>query len=247
MHEVIIERPRYAHWRRYPRQRTRNATRCRDDRGGIDDTSPLREPMGGFYREKSLSDNLAPLRRFLRARVGQPWSKVWSEISAQLSVTSAIKKHVMDHLREYVVERVREDDEGRFWGPDRFGRPSPPSRFFVHPRTGLLAEAPRYPRKRASRARIRRPDVRVLSPTRQLRRLRGIWYEVVIAELPFKTGPGSVAFVRDAIAKIDPRDARGQYENESVRDLWYERRYAQSLRQLSKRELRRYFEVASPR
>lgn len=240
MHEVIIERPRWAHSRRYPRRWARNAVRARGPESG-DDMLPSREPMGGFYAEKSLSDNLAPLLRYLRANVGRPWSKVWSEIAAQLSATSAIKKHVMDHVRQFVVVKVHEDEEGRFWGPDSWGRPSMPWRFFVHPRSGALAEMPRRPRKRAAIARLPRPDVKVLSPTLQLRRVRGIWYAVTIADLPWRHGPGAVAVVRDAIAKVDPRDAHWAREHENVRDLWDSRRYAESIRQLSKRELRLHF------
>lgn len=257
MHEIIIERPRWGHTRGYPRRRVRNMVRARESeceresgpgrrggrggRGGDDDL-PLREPMGGFYAEKNPSDNLAPLERYLRSNVGRPWRKVRSEIAAQLSATSAIQKHVMDHLREYVVERVWQDAEGKLWGPDRYGRPSMPWRFFVHPRTGALAEMPRRPRKRTSVARLARarPDVRILSPNLQLRRVRGIWYAVTIATLPLKHGPDAVAFVRDAIAKVDPREAHWAREHASVRDLWDEQRYARSIRQLSKREIREH-------
>ncbi|MBX3227638.1 MAG: hypothetical protein KIT84_14885 [Labilithrix sp.] len=237
MDEVIIERPRWGHWLRYPRTRVRNRTRARE---GGEETFPLREPMGGFYAAKSLSDNLAPLERYLRSQVGRPWAKVRSEIAAQLSVTSALQKHVLDHLKQYVVERVYEDDAGRLRGADRFGRPVVPWRFFVHPRSGALAEMPPRPRTKASRARVRRPDVRVLGPDRELRRVRGIWYEVEIAALPFRHGPDAVPFVRDAIAKLDPRRLDYDARDESMRDLWDENRYARSIRQLSKREIRRW-------
>ena len=107
MYEVIIERPRHGHWRGYPRQWMRNRQRAREP----DVDLPVREPMGA-YRDKSLNENLAPLVRFLRSRVGKPWAKVRSEITARLSVGSAVQKHVMDHVKEYVTERVWSDGAG---------------------------------------------------------------------------------------------------------------------------------------
>lgn len=235
MHEVIIERPRWAHQLGYPRTFVRNRTRARED-----DALPLREAMGRFYGEKSLSENLAPLRRYLRSQVGRPWSKVRSEIAQQISATSAVKKHVMDHLSEYVVERVEEDAQGRVWGADRYGRPSQPRWFYVHPRSGALEAVEKEPRKQKSRARVARPDVRVLSKTLQLRRVRGIWYEVVIAELPawLRSPPPPV---RDALAKVNPRECKDEETRLMMQDLWRSGRYAKSARQLSKREIVQVF------
>ena len=133
MSNVLVERPRWAHAARYPRAHMRN-------RAGAD--PPARERMSG-YGDKQLNENLAPLRRFLRSRVGRPWRKVHAEIAAQLSVTSAVQKHVLDHLREYVVTSTYVQD-GVIWGPDRWGRPGPVSlhhrrvTFFVDPRSALL-------------------------------------------------------------------------------------------------------------
>jgi hypothetical protein len=142
MPNVIVERPRWAHAARYPRAHLRS-------RGG--DDPPARERMSG-YGDKQLNENLAPLRRFLRSRVGKPWAKVHSEIAAQLRVTSAVQKHVLDHLREYVITSTFMH-EGAIWGPDRWGRPLPVRlhrtrvTFFVDPRSALLAVVER-PRKK---------------------------------------------------------------------------------------------------
>lgn len=69
---------------------------------GFSDGGPLKLRMGPRSRSKWLSENLAPLRRFLRRRVGQPWNEVHSEICAQIGLHSAVQKHVLDHLRHYV-------------------------------------------------------------------------------------------------------------------------------------------------
>ena len=69
---------------------------------GFSDGGPNKLRMGPRSRSKWLSENLAPLRRFLRRRLGRPWNDVHSEICAQIGVRSAVQKHVLDHLRHYV-------------------------------------------------------------------------------------------------------------------------------------------------
>lgn len=51
---------------------------------------------------KWLNENLAPLRRFLRSHVGQPWDAVYSEICARIAQRSTVQKHVLFHLDQYV-------------------------------------------------------------------------------------------------------------------------------------------------
>jgi hypothetical protein len=240
MHEVIIERPRRGHHtERYPRTRMVNRGLPRNR----EDDPPVRESMGRYYRGKSLNENLAPLVRFLRSNTGRPWSKVRSEMMRYLSVTSAVQKHVMDHVRQYVTETAWQDELGGWVGPDAYGRLLRPH-FFVHPKTGHLLEVPPDCRKRSARMRRLRnnPHVRVLSPTCELRRIHGIWYEVTIAPIPEGHGPLSRTTIRDAVAKVNPS---GWYHHdtglaESMRDHWRERRYAQAIRQLSKREIRHH-------
>jgi hypothetical protein len=203
--------------------------------------------MGGVYRQKSLSDNLAPLERFLRSRVGRSWSSVRSEIAEHLSATSTIKKHVMDHLKDFIAEDCwidEGDDESEKKSRVlslQHGRPAEPWRFYVHPRTGLLCETKRKPRKAKSRARIERPHVKDVSG-RHLRRVRGIWYEVHVAAIPPSWGPQAVTTTRDAIAKVRPSDrgARSAPNAHLVEDLWDKHLYARSIRQLSKREIHEY-------
>jgi hypothetical protein len=223
MFEVIIERPRGgSRHARYPRVRMRRMTadsRC--------------ESMGRGYREKFLNENLAPLRRYLRAQIGRPWTAVRSEISAHLNVGSAVQKHVLDHLSDFVDENVFEREDGlytRRWG--RIGRVRSLGRptLYVDPRTGILRMAPMEPRKAARRKRRRLTHVRVLSPTRQLRRKDGVWYEVTIGS--FVRNQARMPF--DALEKreVSPYE----WSNETVGDLWTALRYVQSARVLTKRE-----------
>lgn len=69
---------------------------------GYADGGPRKLRMGPRTRSKWLSENLAPLRRFLLRRLGRPWNDVHSEICAQIGLRSAVQKHVLDHLRHYV-------------------------------------------------------------------------------------------------------------------------------------------------
>lgn len=101
MYELLIERPRGgAGWgRRWPRVNWR----CLDQTGeGRQDGGPIRQRMKPRSPSKWLSENLAPLCRFLQRRVGRPWNEVHSEICAHIAVRSAVQKHVLDHLWHYV-------------------------------------------------------------------------------------------------------------------------------------------------
>lgn len=239
MHEVIIERPRHAHWASYPRARVQNRWR---------DEGPSREGMGARYGDKHLNENLAPLVRFLRSRVGRPWSKVRSEIAEHLRVSSAVQKHVMDHVKDFVAERVWRDADGRMWGADRYGRPRgivPTTRpeFFVHPKTGLLAMAPIVSRKTKRRGPRNDPTVRALSAKRHLRRVGGAWFDVELAELPLVEVPPfgyrRGVPVWDVVARRTVTAWQLTWNDpEPMAVEWRAGRYAKSMRQLSKKEIR---------
>lgn len=147
MFEVIIERPRGAGWR--------NTTGKRHGERRYWEEAPAWQPVSRGRGGKELNENLAPLRRFLQSRVGRPWNKVRSEMSAVLSPRSAVQKHVFDHLKQMVEENAVLIDGHACYPPSRaywrgaeiraddfFGG------FYVCPRTGLLREGVREPRRR---------------------------------------------------------------------------------------------------
>ncbi|MBL8706768.1 MAG: hypothetical protein JNM30_18085, partial [Rhodospirillales bacterium] len=96
---------------------------------------------------KALNENLAPLIRFLRSRVGKHWTKVYGEISEHLRADNAVQQHVRDHLDDFVAARtslrngeILIHESGRWGGP----RPLRESfcRFYVHPVSGVLHANP---------------------------------------------------------------------------------------------------------
>lgn len=148
MFEVIIERPRGgAGWLK--------GRRHADDVRRRPDEAPLREPMMRGGRTKHLNENLAPLERFLRSRVGRPWNAVHSEMCEHLRQASAVQKHVLDHVKQLVSLHVVMKDGAphlfRGWGPHRELVPLglyDRCRLYVCPKTGILREAPQVRRKR---------------------------------------------------------------------------------------------------
>ena len=161
-------------------------------------------------------------------------------------MTSAVQKHVMDHLKQYVMTSTWMGTDGRVWGAGWHGRPVaivPSYRpdFYVHPKTGLLAEAPTRARK-AKRQSVMPSDplVRRLSTLRQLRRIDGVWFDVELRKLPegdtmWATGP----VVWDVVARCTTRKngAFGYADERPMRIEWRRGYYAYAKRQLSKREI----------
>jgi hypothetical protein len=140
MFEVIIERPRVDCGRGHIKGRRREPRRQQE--------GPLREPMSHGRGTKTLNENLAPLRRFLLSRVGQPWDAVRSEICALLTPRSAVQKHVLDHVKEMVEENAvlidgRAHHAGGFHPHGSLIQPSRWRGFYVCPRTGALRLAER--------------------------------------------------------------------------------------------------------
>ena len=174
MYEVIIERPRGgAGWGRpWPRFDWRAAAVQAIDMAPdpVGDNSapagrhtadggPTKLRMGPRRRSKWLSENLAPLRRFLVRQVGRPWNDVYAEICAQIGLRSAVQKHVLDHLRHYVelhpvfIDNWPHHPQARrhFGGDATSGGYCPLSdyghSFYVCPQTGTLQRVQRRPRR----------------------------------------------------------------------------------------------------
>src|SRR5689334_8741261 len=101
MAKVIVERPRYGGGLKFQRNADRK-WQCLPV-----DERPRAEAIKARWRQskvqpKRLNENLAPLRRFLRSRVGRPWDEVYSEICERINRDSAVQLHIWQHLWDYV-------------------------------------------------------------------------------------------------------------------------------------------------
>jgi len=231
MHELLVERPRWAHRARYPRAFVRNRFAGNEP--------PAREALSrSRYGDKHLSENFAPLVRFLRRNVGRPWARVHSEMAKVLAPTNAVQRHVLVHVADFLAVSVYES-EGRLWaartrrGPEPLVGRTRRDTFYVHPRTKLLCLLPRVPRK-PLRRRPSNANVHELSPTRQLRRVNGVWYELTVAPFPAWPERGRCVDV------LSRRRVRWEtYDlHPDLSDLWESGRYTVAARQLAKREIR---------
>jgi hypothetical protein len=237
MSKVIVERPRLRfplkNGSAYPRGHLKNqwAPNFED--------APRIESMGGTYAKKWLNENLQPLVRFLRSRVGRLWDDVHSEISERISCKSAVQKHVLDHLRGYVQEHPIMVDGVAMRVAYRSQRPfleplvSYGMRFlfFVDPVSRALTLAPIASRKNRNRKNQPDPDRHVISREIELRRINGVWYEITVSTIP-----------KDEVARarcfdvLERRLVLGDRNN----DLWQSDRYAAKKRQLSTDEIVRH-------
>lgn len=260
MHKVIIELPRS-----YSDNPYRHDGRTYRNR----ETTPSRIGMkAGYYRTKWLSDNLGPLIAFLEKRAGRPWNSVYRELCVNLDRRNTVKRHLLEHLEDLVAIHARwEGDlqQGRVWIPEKWGPQRPLERsdihMYVHPRTGILSingyrlswrtEA----RKQRQADRDARAEKRrVISATRQLHSINGIWFVVELGRLVMpsptvhrdRVKPG-IAYryewdcVENRSVSLDRRSPYGAESARSRLDRYGDAAlYAKSKRQLNRRELHTY-------
>lgn len=191
MFKVIVERPRWG--RKYAAKSKLRYDKFPDRKHATGRRMVLEHR--GYT--KDLNENLAPLKRYLHKQVGRPWDKVYSEISAHLDTGSTVKQHVRDHLRDFILVQVTVASDGSFmsaahqwWGPttpDHWW-----AELYVDPVDGLIKRTEKLCRKlgienrrikiradrkrRAKGERVR--DLRTLTDTRFLVKLKGCWFRV---------------------------------------------------------------------
>jgi hypothetical protein len=187
MQKIITERERHGSSDRGVKTRLR----IRPIDVTEDDDRPARLSRKQLYggMRKGFSDYLSPLRGFLRKNLGRPWDNVYSEIRETLDDRSLSGQHVFQHLWMEVERHVVVGDDGTVWEAAGGRRRTWPIRgFYVHPKTGLLEQAPRYkpPRERGE------PDAvvrRRISATASYVKIAGIWYRCEYGESPAIESP----------------------------------------------------------
>ena len=250
MYKVIVERPRRGKYGYDAAAQRRN-----------DYEGPEFLGMRAGYGYRSLNENLAPLRRYLRAQVGRPWNKVFSEICAGIDGRNTVQRHIRQHIDDFIATKVELRDGELIDLQDRwrFNRLTAGLRqeLYVDPRSGLIRINKRFHawrRDRIENAKRAQTEIdarrRTLANDTQLHRLDGIWFQVSIGELPAERTREVVvkgrrvtrtirdkrfdAILRQAVARNDDHSA------ERERLYGAHNRYGITKRQLSKRELDRY-------
>jgi hypothetical protein len=245
MFKVIVERPR--DWK----GGYRRAARLREDFDG-----PVHLGMRAGYAGRFLNENLAPLRRYLRAQVGRPWNKVFSEISAGIDRRNTVQQHIHQHIDGFIAIRVGVSGD-RLIDLDslssyRGGELR--QELYVDPRTGLIRVNEQYrarhreidERREQERAQLiaRR---RILNERTVLLRLDDLWFEIALAELPagrvverIVDGQRKKRIVYDRRYDIVLRREVMLYMDSQERERLYGsvELYAVSKRQLSRREMK---------
>ncbi|MDC0717489.1 hypothetical protein [Nannocystis bainbridge] len=202
------------------------------------ETAAYVEPIKERHRRsKYLSENLAPLHRFLLSRVGRRWDAVHSEIAAHLRVTSAVQKHVLDHLRDMVYTNVVKIGDSLYehgsWGVRPIGHGWRRAEVYVCPDSGLLKKLPFVPGPAAPPPEI---EVVLIDREAQYRKIDGQWYRITLSPLPSEPEREVHDLLLGDLRKLGTMWQRGWELNQQY---GYWDRYATAKRQISKRELRR--------
>jgi hypothetical protein len=184
MFKVLVERPR-----RGKSWQGGAAARRRDDLDG-----PMHLGMRQGYGHVGLNENLAPLKRYLRAQVGRPWDKVFSEISARIDRRNTVQQHILQHVDQFIAVQVEWRD-GRLvdlksrgiWVRDDALR----QELYVDPRTGIVRVNENYTswtRRRKERVRAQEAELatrrRRLDAKTMLLKLDEQWYRVEVETFP---------------------------------------------------------------
>ncbi|OCQ96965.1 hypothetical protein BCD64_15350 [Nostoc sp. MBR 210] len=185
--EVVIERPRYGRRISLKKQTGYKKQLYKLTQEATEDGffNPYIIKTNRRHRTKHSSDQLGPLRRFLRSNVGQPWDDVYSALCQRLKTNTMTGQHVIGHLWD-VVERHVEIIDGVLYGKsyrwygiklDGVDR----NCFYVHPETGILCVARRvthrwsYPTNN---------DVIPIDNYHQYQKIKDIWYLVTFEDFP---------------------------------------------------------------
>lgn len=166
MSKVVTERPRRGSG--LPSMKTALRINAKDYEA--DDHGPTRAPMSmlrqGRMGGKQFSDLIGPLRRYLRKQIGRPWNKVHAELAKHLDRRSMTGLHIWQHVDSEVERDVHMHNGVPFTNG-----------LYVHPRTGVLREVPRYVWSSRYRGPEKNPEV-TLPDGSKCERIEGIWYRI---------------------------------------------------------------------
>jgi hypothetical protein len=234
-------------------------------RDGVRDVEdlPARESMSSRHvRDWSHSKGgkafrSAPIRRWLNAQVGRPWSKVLSEMCARLNRETSAGRDALSTIEWYVETDVtiREDGvpmEKRAWN----GKTPEVSGLYVHPVNGLLCRAePRHVNWREAHREREAQELlekrRQIGPGKFLIKHAENWFIVELATVPDvpveKDRLGNPVrreehVIVDALLKADVTSPYSYDCKHLSRDALYgsDSLYAKTAKQANHQELKRY-------
>ncbi|MEM8724564.1 MAG: hypothetical protein AAGE86_03490 [Pseudomonadota bacterium] len=224
MFKVIVERPRWGS-RHAPAAKLKRRTDP-----GCTFIGHKRHAWESAAYTKSLSENLAPLRRFLFKQRGRLWNDVFSEICKQLDTGSTVKMHIREHLEDFIMVSIHIDANGMWLGRGRFGGVQPLDGWwpdlYVDPIDGRVKETAQLRQllgiERRSYRRWLGPytegpfdDFELLSPSHVLMKRSGIWFELRLTRDPRCTE----AHLRHQLIEQSWRDQPGGWEVGSMKQL----------------------------
>jgi hypothetical protein len=197
MYKVIVERPRRGGGVEFKAEarKFRNA----------EETATKIGIKKGHKRQKSLNENLNPLRRFLQSQAGRPWDNVYSELSSGIDRRNTVQEHIYAHIEQFVAIKThwQEADTKRSengecvivkatgWRGTWQSLRDCYFELYVHPRSGLLLKNPYYERwgtrtKRefTTKEKAIALHCHIVSPTLEYRIIDEQWYEIVNEQFP---------------------------------------------------------------
>ncbi|MEA5574236.1 hypothetical protein [Calothrix sp. UHCC 0171] len=175
--KIVIERPRVG-WRISQKKVTGyKKTLHKITQESIEDEGLFRPYIiKNRWRTKSFSDNLSPLRRWLRSQVNQPWDIIYSELCRKIETKTLAGQHLLFHLLAMVERDViiidnvpfsRRNRQIGYWGDE----------LYIHPETGLLCLV-----KKISKSTVLKRDDEVVINQQTYCKINEIWYFVTYSE-----------------------------------------------------------------
>ena len=193
MFKIIVERPRWG-----SRHATKSKLRLDKCPGRSHVTGKRLASEIGYT--KHLSENLAPLRRFLHKQVGRRQDDVFSEICKCLDAGSTVKMHVREHLDDFILRKVRRKADGYLWAVHKWGREQKVTdmwvELYVDPDSGLICRTRdlcaknKVPfardiwKRRNASMRDATAYIRKISVLSRHVKLGGIWYFIEFSQIP---------------------------------------------------------------
>jgi hypothetical protein len=132
------------------------------------------------WRTKCFSDNLSPLKRWLKSKVGQPWNIVYSEFCQKIQTKTLAGQHLLSHLWQMVERDVVFLD-----GLPCYKRTSYPlgrwrQKLYVHPETRILCLAKKVPEVPSKKP----DDLIVIDRYQEYRKINDSWYLLTFEIIP---------------------------------------------------------------